>query len=781
MIMASGSAMATTETISSFTAISGSIGTNVSYESFIGGGTVVPIVNSSQIRLYQNASGTGRGFITVSVPIGYTIAEASIQSAMATTVAYSIDGSENPKTGSAALTTTGTYTVGSLNATSVTFHCMGTTATSRLYVKNLSVTYSNAASPTLTVTPTTLNSFIYNYGSGTSAEQSFTVSGTNLTADVSIAPSANYEISTGSGGLFVAASGALPITMSNANAGPTTIYTRLKAGLAVGTYNESINISSTDAITKTVACNGSVACVPSSLAFATATLNRTVGDVAFSQLATSSSSGAISYSSTAPTIATVNANTGQVTIVSAGVTTITATQVANAEYCGNSATYTLNIASTDPTITILEISVPEMITIVGSTSTESINVGGVNLTTNISLALTGANANQFSLSTTSIAQSGGTAPNTAVTITYAPTTQAAHTATLTISSGTATAATFTLNGQATYAPLATPTAIAATGISANGFTANWEAVPGATSYELDVYTKTMDNAKSTELFISEYTEGSGNNKLIEIYNGTGISVNLSNYSLKKQVNGVDPYSSEQVLAGTLAHNDVYVLANTNASAAILALSDDNNGTTTTFNGNDAVALFKNSVKIDEVGVFNQTTDWGKDLTLIRKSSIMSPQATYNAAEWDTQSTDYIADLGMHTLSIQYTNYNSISGYPIIGITDIFKPITGLNASTSYFYTVVAKNSTVTSSTSNEIAAATSNTTALENTTSALRISTSNGKIMLNATAGESVNIYNAVGQLLISKVAVEGVNTIAISAKSVVIVKVGNKVAKVIL
>ena len=36
----------------------------------------------------------------------------------------------------------------------------------------------------------------------------------------------------------------------------------------------------------------------------------------------------------------------------------------------------------------------------------------------------------------------------------------------------------------------------------------------------------------SDLIISEYVEGSSNNKYIEIYNGTGASVNLSNYKLE---------------------------------------------------------------------------------------------------------------------------------------------------------------------------------------------------------------------------------------------------------
>lgn len=74
MILVVGSGMSTftaTESTSTFSTISGTIGTNVSYASFQGGGTTAPAVNTSQIRLYQNTAGTGGGLITVSVPAGY--------------------------------------------------------------------------------------------------------------------------------------------------------------------------------------------------------------------------------------------------------------------------------------------------------------------------------------------------------------------------------------------------------------------------------------------------------------------------------------------------------------------------------------------------------------------------------------------------------------------------------------------------------------------------------------------------------------------------------------
>jgi hypothetical protein len=47
-----------------------------------------------------------------------------------------------------------------------------------------------------------------------------------------------------------------------------------------------------------------------------------------------------------------------------------------------------------------------------------------------------------------------------------------------------------------------------------------------------------DNTVASDLYISEYIEGSSYNKALEIVNYTGISVDLSSYTLKKQTNDV---------------------------------------------------------------------------------------------------------------------------------------------------------------------------------------------------------------------------------------------------
>jgi hypothetical protein len=116
----------------------------------------------------------------------------------------------------------------------------------------------SSSGQTITVTPTSLSSFSYVEGSGPSSEQSFDISGADLTDDISITPPTNYEISTGTGGSFVPTN---PITLiqSGGTVSSTTIYVRLKAGLSVGTYNgEDISATSTGATIKTVTCNGAV-------------------------------------------------------------------------------------------------------------------------------------------------------------------------------------------------------------------------------------------------------------------------------------------------------------------------------------------------------------------------------------------------------------------------------------------------------------------------------------------------------------------------------------------
>ncbi|WP_442266241.1 endonuclease [Tenacibaculum sp. ZS6-P6] len=154
---------------------------------------------------------------------------------------------------------------------------------------------------------------------------------------------------------------------------------------------------------------------------------------------------------------------------------------------------------------------------------------------------------------------------------------------------------------------------------------------------------------ASDLLISEYIEGSSYNKAIEIANFTGSAIDLSSYSLRKVTNGSGSFSSVLNLSGQLANGQVYVIGNNNASTAITNVANITENSVTTFNGNDAIGLFKNEVLIDLIGNQNSSATFAQDVTLRRKSTITAPNNNYTASEWDSFSTDTFSGLGTHTM------------------------------------------------------------------------------------------------------------------------------------
>src|SRR5262245_40976838 len=85
-------------------------------------------------------------------------------------------------------------------------------------------------------------------------------------------------------------------------------------------------------------------------------------------------------------------------------------------------------------------------------------------------------------------------------------------------------------------------------------------------------------AASNDLFVSEYVEGSSNNKALELYNGTGAPVVLTgHYAVRMYFNGNTTVGTTVALSGTVAGGDVFVLAQASAASEILATADQTNG------------------------------------------------------------------------------------------------------------------------------------------------------------------------------------------------------------
>jgi predicted extracellular nuclease len=166
-------------------------------------------------------------------------------------------------------------------------------------------------------------------------------------------------------------------------------------------------------------------------------------------------------------------------------------------------------------------------------------------------------------------------------------------------------------------------------------------------------------AAPTELFFSEYIEGTSNNKALEIYNGTGSAVNLATgaYSVQMFFNGSATAGLTINLTGTVASGDVYVLAHSSAVAQILAQADQTNGAGW-YNGDDAVVLRKGTTVIDSIGQvgFDPGTEWGTGLastadnTLRRQAAVEAGDADPSNAfdpgvEWQGFATDTFDGLG----------------------------------------------------------------------------------------------------------------------------------------
>ena len=163
---------------------------------------------------------------------------------------------------------------------------------------------------------------------------------------------------------------------------------------------------------------------------------------------------------------------------------------------------------------------------------------------------------------------------------------------------------------------------------------------------------TLSNVGSTtELFFSEYIEGSGNNKALEIANFTGADVDLSEYSIQRNVNGNGFWSEEYILSGILANGEVFVLGNNNAdNPDILSEADVLIQQPIIFNGDDDMGLFRNGMLIDIIGDFAVFDNFAQNVTLIRNPDVNSPNTTYDPGEWTEFAQNHTADLGLHAIN-----------------------------------------------------------------------------------------------------------------------------------
>ncbi|BBB32115.1 hypothetical protein TTHT_0529 [Thermotomaculum hydrothermale] len=168
------------------------------------------------------------------------------------------------------------------------------------------------------------------------------------------------------------------------------------------------------------------------------------------------------------------------------------------------------------------------------------------------------------------------------------------------------------------------------------------------------------SSSQKDLYFSEYIEGSSNNKAIEIFNETGNSVDLSEYTIEIYNNGANSPNHTINLSGTLADADTYFIAYSSASSTLTSAADMTTGALS-FNGDDTIVLLHNGNVVDSIGRIGEDpgSSWNnngvstKDMTLRRKSHIhqgdTDPTDAFDPSiEWDAYPQDNFDDIGQHT-------------------------------------------------------------------------------------------------------------------------------------
>ncbi|MBW6459809.1 MAG: lamin tail domain-containing protein [Bacteroidales bacterium] len=241
----------------------------------------------------------------------------------------------------------------------------------------------------------------------------------------------------------------------------------------------------------------------------------------------------------------------------------------------------------------------------------------------------------------------------------------------------------------------------------------------------------------SDLFFSEYVEGSANNKALEIYNPTNNPIDLGLYVIKRYSNG-SPFPTEALpLSGILQPKQTIVVTNgqtdsvwvPNGSYWSLPISQElyNIGdfhcsgiypTPMYFNGDDALTL--ETVTGGVIDIFGKIgeqpengwnnippsytagsqywTSWTVDQTLIRKPSVKqgvksNPALFMVHMEWDSLPRNTFDSLGFHTCDCassniweNQSNQHSFIAYPNPVVGNILK----MNAS-AHWITIEIQN------------------------------------------------------------------------------------------
>lgn len=287
-----------------------------------------------------------------------------------------------------------------------------------------------------------------------------------------------------------------------------------------------------------------------------------------------------------------------------------------------------------------------------------------------------------------------------------------------------------------------PECAEASDVTDNGFTAHWVAQPGIESYELQVYAKEEGDLVATNLFFSKYIEGKSNNRALEIYNGTGHSVDLLGYKLRMESNGAGGLtaSTYELPDMVLADGATFTIANAQFAAVrdiatkTIGFQDGGYDNIMTFTGDDAIALFDSNDEIIDLLGYESTDalsllnrDWGMDVSLYRKSYVYEPTRKFYINEWDKYAMDYCDEFGTHVMERTGLKRRAVETVTLPAGTDSYT-VANLSGDGQYFYRVKGVSNGIETPYSAEVA-----------------VSVGTNGVQSAEVAADAARIYNAQG------------------------------------